>query len=202
VATSSLTVVDGFHQAWDGDLLMGTLKDQSLHRIRLQDGHVMFDERIPVGKRIREVHQHDDGRIVLWTDDKYLIFLTISENSFVAEFIEDYLNNAAEGKPDANGLRVALGTCMECHSFEPGDDLNAPSLARVFDAPTGATGYGAYSEALKSLHGRWSREELIAFIRDPAGYAPGTVMPDPGIDDDETLGELVDLMDALRNNAE
>ena len=75
VAPSNLTVIEGFHDSWDGDLLVASLKERSLFRIRVKNERVLFAEKIKIGKRIRYVHQHNDGRVVLWTDDKYLIFL-------------------------------------------------------------------------------------------------------------------------------
>lgn len=55
IAPSSITLLDGFSDSWDGDLLVGTLKDQSLHRVRLNDNSVLFAERIHIGERIRDV---------------------------------------------------------------------------------------------------------------------------------------------------
>ena len=75
IAVSNLIVVQGFHPAWDGDLLVATLKDASLRRLRLVDNRVVYDEPIRIGAQVRYVHQHTDGRIVLWTDNQELIFL-------------------------------------------------------------------------------------------------------------------------------
>lgn len=91
---------------------------------------------------------------------------------------------------------------MECHSLEPGVHTDAPSLAAIFEAPVGATSYGGYSEALEGRGGRWSRAELAAFLQDPESYAPGTTMPDPGIDDLSVLEELINLLEAVSNTTE
>jgi hypothetical protein len=91
VAISSLTLIAGFHKSWDGDLLMATLKDRALYRIRIRDDRVLFAERIPIGERIRYVHQHNDGRLVLWTDSRKLIFLSIAERRFVTDFVARYM---------------------------------------------------------------------------------------------------------------
>ena len=202
VSISNLTLIENFHESWDGDLLMASLGRKSIFRIRVKDDRVVFAERIKIGKRIRYVHQHSDGRLVLWTDDKYLIFLTPAEQSFVAEFIEGYIADASYDDTQRNQIEVALGSCMECHSFEPGIQMDAPSLAGIFDAPVAATRYGGYSEALEGRDGLWSRAELAAFLQDPVAFAPGTTMPDPEIDDPFVLDELINLLEAISNTAE
>jgi cytochrome c2 len=181
---------------------MGTLKDQSLHRIRIKDGRVMFAERIPVNKRIRYVHQHSDGRLVLWTDDKHIMFLNVDEDGFIANFIDEYIEQAEYSDVEKRSIKSALRSCEECHSFDPGDHANAPSLGNIFDAPIGATTYSGYSEALKGRSGRWSRTELQAFLSDPAAYAPGTVMPGSGLNDPFVINALINLLEALSKEAE
>ena len=202
MSISNLTAIENFHGSWDGDLLMASLGRKSIFRIRVKDDRVVFAERIKIGKRIRYVHQHSDGRLVLRTDEKYLIFLTPAEQSFVAEFIEGYIADASYDDTQRNQIEVALGSCMECHSFEPGIQMDAPSLAGIFDAPVAATRYGGYSEALEGRDGPWSRAELAAFLQDPVAFAPGTTMPDPEIDDPFVLDELINLLEAISNTAE
>ncbi|MGZ8410727.1 MAG: hypothetical protein ACXWVS_12535 [Hyphomicrobium sp.] len=67
---------------------MSTLVDRSLHRIRIKDEHVEFAEGGFVGKRIRYVHQHGEGRLVLWTDDREIIFLNVDEHVFIVDFVD------------------------------------------------------------------------------------------------------------------
>ena len=54
---------------WNGDLILGTLKEQTLYRLRLTEGRLVFSEEISVGERIRDLEQLNDGTIVLWTDN-------------------------------------------------------------------------------------------------------------------------------------
>ena len=180
VAISNLTVITGFHPAWDGDLLMATLKDRSLHRIRTQNDRVLFAERIPIGSRIRYVHQHTDGRLVLWTDDRQLIFLSVSKQNVSHDFVDAWLSKSGHDDARRRQIRAALDACLQCHSLEPGVHTAAPSLAAIYGARIGASGYGEYSEGLRKRGGRWSRKELTAFLKEPAAFAPGTRMPDPG----------------------
>lgn len=201
IATSALTLVQGFHESWDGDLLVGTLRDQSLHRVRIKDGRALFAERIPVGKRIRYVHQHSDGQIVLWTDDRYLVFIAIAKQSFVGKFVKQYIAGRGYDDRQERRIRAALDSCMQCHSLEPGEHRNAPSLAGVFGSAVATTSYSGYSAGLKTRGGRWSAEALQAFLLDPTAYAPGTVMPATGLDQ-WTITEMIALLKALNLAAE
>ncbi len=202
VATSSITLIDGFSESWDGDLLVGSLKDQSLYRIRINGDSALFVERVFIGERIRDVHQHSDGRLVLWTDSSYLYFVDESEISYVAEFISDYINEDRYDEPTANRVRAAIDSCMECHSFDHNDDVGAPSLGGVFGRAIAGTDYAGYSDALASKGGRWSRENLIAFVRNPSAFVPGTTMPDTGIEEPLVAEEVVNILEALRQTAE
>jgi len=198
VAISSLTLIRGLHPAWDGDLLLATLKDESLYRIRVEKERVLFSERIRIGSRIRYAHQHTDGRLVLWTDDRELMFLSLSKRVAPREFVDAWL--AKSGKDDAQRRRIgeALDACLQCHSLEPGVHAGAPGLAGIYGDRMGATGYGEYSEALRRRSGRWSREELAAFLKDPAAVAPGTRMPNPGISDPAVLAGVIDVLEAVK----
>lgn len=202
VATSSLTLIEGFDASWNGDLLMATLQDLSLYRIRIRDNRVMFTERVRIGQRIRYVHQHTDGRLVLWTDSKNLIFLSVGKRNIATEALEQLIAKAGYDSDQQNRIEQALGGCMECHSFEHHGNTAGPNLASIFNRPIARSDFGNYSAALKARGGRWTREELIAFLQDPATYAPGTIMPNSGIDDPTVLAAIVDLLEQLRELAE
>jgi aldose sugar dehydrogenase len=69
VAPSGATFVrdddDGF-EAWQGDLLIGGLVAEGVVRVRFdQDGAVVEEEWIEIGRRIRDVHVHDGALWVL-----------------------------------------------------------------------------------------------------------------------------------------
>lgn len=78
IAISSVLQVSDFHPAWDNDLLIGSLKAQTLYRLKIDEGKVIFCEPIWLGHRIRNIMMLD-GKIILLTDDAYLI--TLSSNS-------------------------------------------------------------------------------------------------------------------------
>ena len=60
---------------WNGDLLIGSLKSQSLFRARLNNQRVTYVEKIEVGERIRDITQLPDGRVALLADSARIIFL-------------------------------------------------------------------------------------------------------------------------------
>ena len=203
VAPSNLTLIDRFHPTWDGDLLMSSLRAQSLYRIRVRGERVLFAEHIAVGHRIRYVHQHGDGRLVLWTDDKRLIFLRPDTETFIARFVQSFIEHRTDWTDaQRNQFEATLGSCMECHSFEPGADSNSPGLASIFGAPIGETGYDYYTDALANLDGRWDRDNLRNYFADPQAFAPGTSMPDPGLDDGFALETLLDFLEASAATAD
>ncbi len=195
---SSLALIEGFHPAWDGDLLVGTLVDQKLYRIRVQDGQVLYAEPIPFGSRVRYIHQHTDGTILVWGDDHRLTFLRARELGPTQELIASHFDGAAYGEAEAARVKNALATCIECHSLEPGNNNGAPSLAAVFGADIASADYDGYSSGLASVGGEWTSDKLLAFIDEPAAFAPGTTMPDPGINDPLVADGIVDFLEALK----
>lgn len=197
IAISNLTLIKNFHPSWDGDLLMGTLKDRSLHHIRIKDNRVVFSERVEIGERIRYVHQHTDGRIILWTDSKKLIFLT--GQPFTNNFVTDYLSNNITNEAWREKVRIAIDSCRQCHSIEPNIHTNAPSLAGIFKSEIASSDYEDYSTSLSTKQGVWTAENLKVFLLNPDQFAPGTVMPDPGINDEDMLDEIIKFLQTLNN---
>ena len=55
---------------WDGDLLVASLVEQSIRRIRLDGEQVLSDEIVPldIGQRLRDVRVGPDGAIYILTD--------------------------------------------------------------------------------------------------------------------------------------
>lgn len=199
VATGGLDRIEGFHEIWDGDLILGTLADKSLYRLRLTDNRLLFAERIEIGKRIRYVLQHSDGRLVLWTDDSHeLVFLTATEGGAESRLVEDLIAGEGFGAEQVVTIKQAMNLCMECHSLSPGVHRSAPSLASIYEQPIASTSFNGYSVALRNHGGRWTRENLLDYLEDPQAFAPGTAMPDLGYEDADVLNALVDLIAALQ----
>ena len=66
-AITNLIQLHGFLDKWEGDLLLGSLKAESIFRIRISDTRVVFAEQIPVGFRVRELVQA--GRSIFMLSD-------------------------------------------------------------------------------------------------------------------------------------
>lgn len=161
---------------WRGDLVIGSLGARSLFRVVLDGNRAVVTEPIPLQKRVRDVQELDDGRLLLWTDEAAL--LTIEPVS-------------------GSGAEMQFATaCSGCHRIRDGfSHRMGPDLYRLLDrGVAGAENYGAYTPALKQLGGDWNRQRLDEFLRDPQAVAPGTSMIFPGIADDRQRAELIDYV--------
>lgn len=199
VAPSGLDLIEGFHPTWDGDLIMATLRDQSLYRLRIVGDRVKFAERIHIGRRIRYVLQHNDGRLVLWTDSNDFIFVTVTEGGAEMRLVEALISDSGYTEAEAQRVRDAFEACLQCHELGRDAHSMAPSLSSIYGEPIAGTTFAGYSEALREHGGRWTDENLLAYLQDPQFFAPGTTMPKPGYNDPAVLNTIIELMAALRN---
>jgi len=70
IAVSELTgVEENLFSKWKGDLLIASLKKETLYRARIHDERVIYIEPIELGYRLRDIIEMDDGTIVMKTDD-------------------------------------------------------------------------------------------------------------------------------------
>jgi hypothetical protein len=77
VGLSCIHEVRNFHERWNRDILAGSLKAQSIFRIRFgENRNVVFAEQIWIGIRIRAIEELDSSLVVL-TDDARLLFLNV-----------------------------------------------------------------------------------------------------------------------------
>lgn len=70
IAPSGALFYSGAMFPWKGDLLVGGLKSQAIIRLTLSGNTVKNEERLNMGRRIRDVFQASDGAILVITDDK------------------------------------------------------------------------------------------------------------------------------------
>ena len=196
VGLSSLTGITGFHPSWDGDLLAASLAGQSLFRLRLRDDRVVFAERIQIGERIRDVHQHGDDSIILWTDAETLLFLSVDTRVSLSE-IDNILTESDLTADERAAVESAIAQCSECHSFDSTDHERAPGLGSIFGKRIGSTTYRQYSDAMANAAETWSEERLNRFLQDPQAVVPGTIMPTPSMSDQRVRVELVSLLRTL-----
>lgn len=170
-AISPLAEVADFNEAWDGDLLVGSLKAQTLFRLKMVDGRVIFAEPIWLGHRIRDIVVFDK-QVVLMTDDPALLFIKVDQARLKAN---SKLQKHVEFNP-------ALAPCLKCHHFGPTNPSHlAPSLAGVLGRKIASDSFERYSSALRQRQGTWEEASLARFLANPAAFAPGTSMPNPGL---------------------
>lgn len=190
IATSQVMVVErDLFEHWRGDIIVSTLAARSLFRVRVEDDRVIFVEPIPIGHRIRDVAEATDGTIVMKTDDDLLVFL---------DPVGDSSSDWADLDPLSRG-RLLAGGCLGCHTVEPdGVDGIGPSLWGVVGRRVAAQDGYAYSDALRTLDGRWSADLLRAFLEDPAAVAPGTTMQMTTEYSDQEIEDLITYLESLR----
>jgi cytochrome c2 len=159
---------------WAGDLLVASLKDQSLWRVHLEDGdRAVVTERIEVGHRIRDLLELPTGELALWSDSGTLIIIT----------------------PSADGATFgsSFADCMQCHPVGDGTSHGlGPDLSGIAQRGVASAAGFSYSDGLKRVGGAWTRERLDHYLADPQGFAPGTSMTAPKIDDAAHRRALVD----------
>jgi cytochrome c2 len=193
IGISNLIQFQGDPGEWDGDLLVSSLAGLSLYRIRVEEGRVVFAEQIRIGERIRDLEQLEDGTILIFADNARFVELRPVESPQASSELLAFTEEEKE-----IGLDEVISTCATCHGFNPASSgVTAPALWGVFGRKIGGSDFANYSESLRKKNGAWNEKSLRAFIADPQGFAPGTTMPDSGIEDEETLRALIDYLRRL-----
>jgi cytochrome c2 len=173
VAPATIALVSNLTPRWDGDLLVGTLVTQGLRRLRLEGDHVLFDEPIPLKRRVRDLAV-TDGRIYILFDDGRFGYL---------------VPHAMQDRDPADGHTTTALTdlgCLGCHA-----NPAMPRLPLVYSEDIAAQADITYSEALGKIEGIWTKESLASFLKSPSTFAPGTAMPDFDLSDDQ-IATLID----------
>lgn len=81
VAPSQLLIYRGEEfQGWDGNLLVSTLGNMSIRRLKLVDSRVVYDEQIYIGKRIRDLILLSDGKLLMSFDSGEIGILSLSKD--------------------------------------------------------------------------------------------------------------------------
>lgn len=190
IGSSQLIVLEkDLFRYWKGDLIVSSLRANSLFRVRVEDDRVIFVEPIRIGHRIRDITERADGAIVLKTDGDVLVVIT--------PFDMDRMR-LGDAEPEVRGRILASG-CSGCHSLtEGGAEGIGPTLWNVVDRPVAARpGYG-YSDALRRTGGRWTSDRLRAFLEDPQGFAPGTTMEMTSSYTDQEISDLITYLQTLQ----
>ena len=196
-AVSNLTVTNNFHEAWKGDILVASLKDASIFRLRLDGDRVVYAERIPVGSRVRYILEHTDGRLFLWTDEASIIILSGRDLYSLEDSVGEYLQTTTLDPDQRQEFLATIKQCAECHGFSSGESTRAPNIARVYGDDIASTSYPRYSDGLKSKTGRWTDATINSYLENPEKFSPGTTMPDPGLTDPAVIKTIVGYLSYL-----
>lgn len=93
----------------------------------------------------------------------------------------------------AKGQAVVQQQCSACHTLDKGGSAGVgPNLYGIVGAKMFAQAGFSYSGAVKSkAGGTWTPDELSDWLKDPAAFAPGTMMGYPGAKNDQTRADMI-----------
>jgi aldose sugar dehydrogenase len=150
---------------WSGDLLVGSLSTRSLYRIVMDGDHAVLQEPIAFNKRVRDILQMPDGRILVWSDDAAVTTL--------------------EPASGVDGAGLFATQCSGCHVVVDGlSHRLGPDLFGIVGRPVGqAQGFDEYSPAMRAQSGTWDEARLDRFLQQPQTSVPGNSMGFPGVPD-------------------
>ena len=181
IGVSNLLAVKGeLFPQWRGDLLIGSLRAQTLFRARIREGHVAYLEPIELGSRVRDLVEGHDGRIVVLTDADLL--------------------DSIRPRNDKSGEALFAEKCSGCHdSTSTGGQKIGPNLFGVVGRKVATLGDQAtYSPALRQLGGVWTEARLDLFLKAPREFSPGTAMDYIGDPNAEERGAIIRHLHNLR----
>ncbi len=93
--------------------------------------------------------------------------------------------------------------CSACHNFAEGAGAKVgPDLYGVVGRDRASAPGFDYSSALKSHPGKWTYDDLNAWLHGPKNFAPGTKMSFAGIDSDKQRADVIDYLHTLSHNPE
>ena len=180
---------------WRGDLLIASMGNQTLYRVRMEGERVLSTEGIKLGARIRDIVALEDGRLALLMDYEGVRILRRAREEgevAAAAFPSDFTGYASlqQGRETDGTLRGQLDEleygrrlfaerCAACHSID-GAPSNGPTLAGVVGRDIASVQGFQYSRAMQDARGVWSRRRLQDFLTDPQSEVPGTTMPNVG----------------------
>jgi len=176
IGISDLVEINGSDfPRWKGDLLIAALRDKAIWRVRTQEDRVLFAERIPVGRRVRDIVAANGG-IVLWTDASTIMRISPLDD------LDD-------------GATLFTIRCGGCH--DDYEDRIGPTLRGFRSRPVRSSSAYAYSPALRAIGGYWTESRLDDFLRAPNEFAPGTEMAGQGVEDAEERRKIIQYLSRL-----
>jgi cytochrome c2 len=176
---------------WGGDLLVASLRDKTLFRLRLEGDRVLYSEPIWIGVRLRDVIQLADGRTALYADSDHAIYILRNGGELGSDPKAVNPDQPAQRTSQADtgvtetvthtpGARIFEARCASCHDLHGRQEIG-PHLNGVIGRRVGASEGYASAEALRDSV--WNRRRLQRFVRDPQSRCqdcrmPAVVLPD------------------------
>jgi cytochrome c2 len=188
-----LSVRPGLFEHWKNDLLIGTLGDESIYRVRVGIDRVLLTERIAIQERVRDIAQDANGRLILWTEEA----ITAPTNTaiVVIEPVADGNKDAMVGLTEREQGELLFDRCSGCHRVENGLSHGiGPDLKGLFGRPAAAAPGYNYTDSLKRMSGSWTDDSLDAFLQDPESLTPGTSMQFDGMADPAERASLIEYL--------
>jgi len=128
------------------------------------------------------------------------------EKAGAADSAEPVVAPIAERLATADPAKGATLTkaCQTCHKFEKGGaNATGPALYGVVDRQQGTEPGFSYSSAIAGLGakgGKWTYENIDAFITNPKAYASGTKMGYAGMKDPVQRANVIAYLRTLSDN--
>lgn len=95
----------------------------------------------------------------------------------------------------AKGGSDAAKLCGSCHSFNKGGAaMVGPNLYDVVGEPIAEKAGYDFSSSLKAHKGKWTFDDMNAWLKDPKAYASGTKMAFAGINNDRQRADVIDYL--------
>ncbi len=171
IGVSNLTQNNaGRFSLWSDDLIVSTLQEESLYRLRMGENRVIYQEKIKIGSRIRDILTLPDGRLALFTTraDSAVLIIDQTRNIFdkanIAETEQVAYPVKVKTVPEGLQHQFAMGReqfklrCSACHQVN-GVTMQAPSLNGLFARKIASVSNFTYSYTLQSMSDtQWNRK--------------------------------------------
>lgn len=193
VGVGNLIEVREFHERWDGDLLVGSMRGNALHRLRRSGEKIVYEERIIINERIRDLIRTSDNGILLWTDSAKLLRVRVPAEKVSLD---------AKFRAISRDVQTALVACAECHGFRGNTWIKGKiSLQRITERRFAIGPSSLYSQAMLDFSktgGHWNTGLLDRYLTDPEDLIPGTTMAGIRVEDPTTRKGVVEFLSGLR----
>lgn len=120
----------------------------------------------------------------------YSIEVEGGEEEAEAEPAEQVDIAAVMAEADPGAGEAIFKRCAACHKLD-GNNAVGPHLDGVVERDIASIEGFSYSDALVGIEGGWTHEELYAFLENPKGYAPGTIMSFAGLSKPEDRANVI-----------